>query len=158
MATAYVNIPWDIELVSIWSGGGTPSTDVVEETPGIVQAVPAGSIINAATLSFTYYYPNTASIYSIDGNSMGDPDAYSNVTQLVRDCVHSGTNHTFVFRFKSDRFGSSGSQTCTVSNFRITIDYTPGSSTGTLNKGSVSASGSDTITLKYRIEKQQLYA
>lgn len=128
MGTFTATVP-DFSLISSWKivldkGGWvmspSPSTASSDKTFDFT-GIPAGSVINSATLTATMNSPETgAALRTVDGGSFSGSKAV---------LITAGGNNTFRFRFKANGTTSSPygnrSSTLTFSNVTITVDYTP---------------------------------
>lgn len=122
---------WEWDFHQLTSGPGTANSNKTVS----FSSIPAGSIINSATL--------TASYSSTSYTQRKIDDVTFSGSRNVKSKVTAGGSATFKFTFQgSGNFsGSSGSTTAglTWSNIKITVDYTLPESGLTLNKTSMKA-------------------
>lgn len=132
MATYYASVAnfsltssWYVSSSSQGISASTPSTDSSDKTFDFT-GIPAGSVINSATLTATLGSPSTgAALRTVDGGSFSGSKGVS---------ITPGGYNTFRFRFKANGAANlpvgDRSSTLSFSDVTITVDYTPPGESG----------------------------
>lgn len=151
----------DFTLTSTWTVGNTPE-GYKKTTPSTAKttltldlsSLPTGAIVNSATLYVEREWGDTGAALDTINDSKWDTDhggwkASEDITALVKANIGGAAYLTFKYKANGHANPPAGTKRSSLHYklARVTIDYTPASSTGTLNKSSVQMNDTDTITL-----------
>lgn len=160
MAQLIFNIPTFV-LTSKWTVGNTPeglkmttpTTHSLDQQLSL-SGFPSGSTINSAILYVEREWGDTGGKQDKINNTNWDTDlgswrAEENITELVRANVNGVVTLNFKWQANGTISWGAGNKKSQLNYklVRVTVDYTPGKSTATLNESSVIANDNATVTV-----------
>lgn len=152
----------DFTLTSTWQVVGPTPEGYKKTNPSIgsttltldLSSLPTGAIVNSATLYVEREWGDTGAALDTVNDSKWDVDyggwtASEDISSLVRANIGGAAYLTFKFKARGHTNPPTGTKRSSLHYkiTKVTIDYTPASSNGNLNKSSVQMNGTDTITL-----------